>query len=279
MAWREYEFTAAALPFGDHYRKSFVFDYKDIKYPWEVEVRNGWLLYSRASHPEAGLLLLGEGEIRKSIDLMKNFGLTSGGGLSDINELKAAQDALDWRKGVATGASPSTGPALDVVGPGSILNDKDWTPLLNDCFILGGVHGAYDFIWAEMGFEQFTNQRELAAKAGPAQSGPQRTTATIKEQWKQYIRAHSNFWAGGQFARVFTRELIGLKTFGYVPSFEKDTLGFRAVGDTAAANFEKYLAGLEAVNFAKNDAAAINAALGEFLFGDRTALTGLNLKT
>ena len=102
-----------------------------------------------------------------------------------------------------------------MLGPGSILNDKNWTPLLNDSYILGGVHGEHEFHLAED-----------SANAYPSRS----RAVAPKEQWQSYFRTHTDaVWdTTRQVPRILARELIGLKTFGYRPQFFQEQLSFGA---------------------------------------------------
>lgn len=68
--------------------------------------------------------------------LVMNFGLSSGSGLSDQDELRGVGELLAKRNQLE---GPRSGPTIDVLGPGSILKDQNWTPLLNDTYILAGV--------------------------------------------------------------------------------------------------------------------------------------------
>jgi hypothetical protein len=223
------------------------------------------LMYERANKNELGMLLLGDAKIRASKDLLMNFGITTGGEVNDTEKVLAARLADDRLKL----ASMKKQEMVDVAGPGSILNDKDWTPLLNDAFIMGGVHGKQDFHWAESDFHASSGVE--AAKA--AQSGP----AALKEVWRKYLLKGSNFWAGG-YVRVFVRELIGLKTFGYRPVFSHIEIGFEPLTPPIEETFKAYLNALRESGYVANDPAKINAVLGEYLFGDRNALKDLKTK-
>jgi hypothetical protein len=242
---------------------------------------NAWKLYRAANQNALGTLLLGDAKIRTSGNLLMNFGLSSGSGVSDENELEVIRELQQKREKLV---GPRSGAAVNIVGPGSILNDRNWTPLLNDAFILGGVHARQDFHWAEEGFDLDTglaHQEFLQRLQKFGVAAPQYTPALTRdaaynqEKWKLYIVKHSNFWSADGTVRVFAREVIGLKTFGYSPVFTKQNVGFTCYAPRGYATFSAYLNGLVAVNFSRNDSATINAALGEFLFKDSNALTTL----
>lgn len=195
-----------------------------------------------------------------------NFGLASGTGVSakEGGLPLGVRTAVFQRAAVAAGASAMVGQKpVDVVGPGSILSDDSWTPMLNDAYILAGVHGRQEFQWAAEGFDA-----EFGASNLPD-----------FEKWKSYAVKHSVFWgddgnAKGVVPRVFGREVIGLKTFGYLPRFTKVNIIFKwSYQPKVHPTFDSYLNALQAVKFDKRDKASINETLGEFLFGGSDALT------
>ena len=76
--------------------------------------------------------------------------------------------------------------------------------------------------------------------------------------------------------RVFARELLGLKTFGYTAVFTAQEVMFTPGTGGIAPTFESYLNGLRAVSFAENNRTSINSAISEFLFGNSDALSNLS---
>jgi hypothetical protein len=226
--------------------------------------------------------LLGDAKIRSDRDLMMNFGLASGSGVSD----QKVVDELDGlRKALGTQYSKTA-----VAGSGSILNDNKWSPLLNDSFIMGGVHHRMEFHLALEGAESFmeaARQSDLAdaLKRLPATAAAQKDVVdalkripvsgqTYKEAWKRYLKATPDvLWnAAYQVPRVFARELMGLKTFGYVPVFNFGGLGFYGTSSGTSADFVQYLTALDNAGFSKVVREKIVAAVAEFLFGDAKAL-------
>lgn len=263
-SWTRSDFMAHTETLESRYRDENDWHYKSSKTPWTQESQHAWLLYTSANANALGTLLLGDAKIRTAGDLLRNFGMTSGSGLSAINEIWQAEQVQYWRRRVAAPGQP----AQQALGPGSILNDKNWSPFLNDAFILGGVHGGQDFHWTEPGFQNAT--RLDAARA-------MRDRAYLWDTWRQYLLAGRNFWSDG-YVRIFARELIGLKTFNYMPMFTTVELFFKP-SSTGTPTFKEYLDALLAVNFqaGAGSAAAINRELGEFLFGDEDALSALSL--
>jgi hypothetical protein len=190
--------------------------------------------------------VLGDTKIRKDPSLVQNFGLASAGGVQEKEEKDLVERLQRERKILPF--SPQ------VVGPGSILSDKNWTPLLNDSLMIGGIHTGWDFVFAE----------------DRASSVPN-TNGDAKNWWLSVFNRYPDIlWKDG-IPRVFARELLGLKTFGYTPVFSNFQLGFRP-GGGAEATFRAYLDSLGSYNFSKNDKDRIVGGISEFLFGDRSTI-------
>ena len=282
MEWSLNEFFRNARPHLDRYYSEHTwFDWGQLRgVSPESHIFNARRLYTAARNNSLGYLLLGDAKIRTSGSLLMNFGLASGNGVSEAQELKQIE-ALEQERGKVAG--PASGPAVRVLGSGSILNDQAWTPMLNDAFILGGVHGGQDFYWTEEGFEQhnmlgkndFLERRAAFGAAAPQyEAALKRDPAYYKQKWHHYLLGHNNFWSGG-LVRIFARELIGLKTFGYKAVFSPQQISFIPEGPRRNADFGGYLNALGAINYFRGDVKAINKALGEFLFDDADALSGL----
>lgn len=146
MPWNRREFMQELAKCGDRYEADNAWFKKD----WgeqRLYAMNAWKLYEGASTNALGMLLLGSAKIRMDPELVSNFGVASAGGVGDGEEAELV-DALEAER-TNLRASPGMRDAPSVLGPGSILNDKNWTPLLNDSYILGGVHGEHEFHFAE----------------------------------------------------------------------------------------------------------------------------------
>lgn len=272
MGWDETEFTKNAS--GPVYKR-YTMDNSWFKWgnnPKDEDekrhISDAWKLYRAASQNTLEFLILGDDKIRKSPDLLMNFGLASGSGVSAKEELEEIKKQEQKRAAAAAGASAKVGQISVNVGSkpgsaGSILNDDGWTPMLNDAYVLAGVHGRQEFQWAAEGVDA-----EFGA-----------SNLSDFEKWKSYAVKHSVFWgddgqAKGVVPRVFGREVIGLKTFGYLPRFTKLNIIFKwSYQPKVSPTFDSYLTALQAVKFDKKDKASINGTLGEFLFGDSDALT------
>jgi len=217
--------------------------------------------------------LLGDAKIRQDGTLVGNFGLASGSGSEDQKMIdKLNKDRKDI-------AHKSIAPAIPVSGSGSILNDKKWSPLVNDSFILGGVHRGMEFHLALQDFDQFDqelqNRRQAFGPVAPQYAAARvRTPEYYQQKWKVYLIANPEVLWNGSFAcpRIFARELIGLKTFGYVPSFNFGGLGFRPGSGGGNADFFQYLTALREAGFATLDKARILSSISGFLFGDAKGL-------
>jgi hypothetical protein len=219
---------------------------------------NAWRLYQQAYSNALGMLLLGGAKIRKDSVLVSNFGMTSAGGVTDPEEA-ALVKALETER-INQRAASGLRDAPDVLGPGSILNDQNWTPLLNDSYILGGVHGEHDFHLAEDSANAYFES--LGGQLAP------------QDKWRSYFRTHPDtLWdTTRRVPRILARELIGLKTFGYRPRFFLQQLSFSAT-QSDGATFKSYLDSLVAAGITGEDRAVALETLSLFLFGNAAALS------
>jgi hypothetical protein len=244
---------------------------------------NGWRMYEKASQNALGFLLLGDTAIRTNKALLVNFGLTSAHGVQEEKDKAMIEALMGERRAVATAARPAT----DLLGPGSILSDKSWTPMLNDSFVLGGVNACQEFHLADDAFHTFTPPPKPVAPPSLVGQGrsafgdlakPQAPSAAdqAKAKWQAYFQATPSVFWQTQFGvpRVFARELLGLAAFGYEPVFTMQELGFECVdrGKAASATFTDYINILHAVNFGSNDKPTILAAISQYLFGSKSVL-------
>jgi len=253
MTLSERDFVAACVAVLPRYRSENAW-YRGWAEDDEV-VSDAWRLYRSAHANALGFLLLGRGPIRTSTELIANFGATSGSGADGLSpdvlrELEARREALRDR--------PEPEDVPDVVGEGSILNDRNWSPLLNDAFILGGAHGGHEFHVAEEDAD--AHFRMLGSSDG-------------REKWLDFLRARPDLlWVDGN-PRIFCRELLGLERFGYRPRWVFDQLSFEPPEEPSPdATFEAYLDALVAVGLDRRDRGCVLGGVSEFLFGDRRAL-------
>jgi hypothetical protein len=219
----------------------------------EQEILGGLKMYNSVGQCGLPMLLLGDAKIRADGSLVENFGFASGSGSEDqefVDKLNTKRKEI---------ASKTNAPAIPVSAGGSILSDKKWTPLVNDSFILGGTHRGMEFHLALQDFDQFS-QSDKGLQG--------------KDKWKAYLKAKPDvLWNRSlQCPRVFARELIGLKTFGYTPHFTNWDLAFGRNSGDGTADFTQYLNALRKAGFPGKVEANVVSAISEFLFGDAKAL-------
>src|SRR5262249_43344238 len=103
----------------------------------------------------------------------------------------------------------------------------------------------------------------------------------LRERWRKFFFARPwMIWnVTAQIPRVFARELLGLKAFGYRPTFFECDLLFtcKDYGLARRGDFKGYLKALADVRFAENNRETIVGAICEFLFEDKEALKGLGV--
>lgn len=267
-----------------------------------------WLAYEKTTGATAGTLILGDTKLRTDEELVANFGLSSAGGVQEAESQQMIEDIMNRRQAIATGApspgawdpmmaatggmdqmipspmSPMKSPmssmtstasstttssrAPPVVGSGSILSTRGWSPMLNDSFIMGGVHSGHQFHVA-------LNNEETGLFGRTSNAG-----LGGRDNWRLFMRANPRMlWDSERgVPRVLMREFICLQASGYQPNFEKQELifGSKKDGTSDKAIFRVYLKALREVGF--HDAAhskdKIVSAVAEFLFGDKEALKG-----
>lgn len=165
--------------------------------------------------------------------------------------------------GATTSALPAGG-AVSVIGAGSILSTKGWSPMLNDSFIMGGVHAEHDFHLALSPDEKAIFEGVNSAIAA-------------KDIWKEFFRRNPvSFW-NSQYnvPRVFTRELLGLAAFGYKPEFSKHQLTFVCTnkGEADEASLSKYCESLRNAKLTPiADKTKVLKEIARFVFDDEKAL-------
>ena len=165
-----------------------------------------------------------------------------------------------------------------VVGGGSILCEAQWSPIMNDSLLLGAIHAGQEFF---MGFTQAEQEDwDLSLKSHrdrgvKFQSSAYRIRSDVEAAFLAFFNSQKRIFWGPHGPRVFTRELLGLAAFGYVPVFSWEQLGFRPGGSARyPASHANYIQALRAVNFQTPfpHAKQINAAVSEYLFGDPKAI-------
>jgi hypothetical protein len=239
-------------------------------------------LYRATATNALHLTLLGGTEIRLDKSLVKAFGVTAANGIQDAQTKLWVENAIYSRKHNAQAArvgpnsrNPDRVPA-PVTGSGSILSEQRWTPILNDSLILGAITAGQTFVLAFTPEEQLDWDRMNGAKVNKTQVLAARfgETPALKNAWKAFLNDHPKMFFDNFGPRVFTRELLGLKWFGYKPEFSWHQLGFFAgSGARQMPSFQTYVDKLRAVHFQNPcDKTRITAEISTFLFNDARAL-------
>lgn len=241
------------------------------------------------------MALLGDTKLRSDPEMVFSFGLAANTKSPQEDKDKATVDQLNIDRAATTG--------VDIMPKGSILSAKLWSPMLNDAFMLGGIHSRYDFhfvltgdeveawknihdpaykniynnawFYQRLGFEMYKGKYfryPVLKKLKVAVSSEQ-----AKKMWLKFFReVDSVLWnERDKVPRVFARELMGLKTFGYKPVFTEHEIGFIYNRGGQPPTFENYLNALNEANFQTRDKRDVNLRpISEFLFGDPHALAG-----
>jgi hypothetical protein len=230
----------------------------------------GWNAYKKVQSNTLKSLLLGDTKMRSDADLLANFGLSSSFGPDESRLVeKFIKDVTNKKDALPAGADlfqnkPAAPSEASSAGSGWVLSTSAWSPMLNDTFIMAAVHKGFDFHLA-------LTDEDAAAYAA--------LTPTPKgeaELWRTFfVKCPQMLYRDG-VPRVFARELICLKTFGYTPQFFKTQLSFglndQKAGD--GASLEAALSALEATHFHKGDKDKIVATVASYLFGAPDALKG-----
>jgi hypothetical protein len=233
--------------------------------------------YEKVYENPTKITLLGDTKLRTDYDLVMNFGLSSARGVQEEECRKFIQDLQNERQKIKDlepikdpkilliNPEAKGGRAIPVEGAGAILSTQKWSPMLNDSFIMAGIHYGHDFALALTG-DEIVAYDSLVSQTDD------------KERWRLFfLKSPGSLWSEskvGSFPRVLMRELIGLMTFGYEPRFDKSQLGFKAMNAKAAdeSNLSAYLTALSNLRFQEKDKAKCMGAIAKFLFGSEGAL-------
>ncbi len=286
MAYRTLQDFGAAVPLLDYtvsHQSWFLFNEP-------LHLISAWKTYERAQHPLIGFLLLGDDKIRKDPTLVNMFGLMSVGGIQEQEEIEmVAQLKMSF--------------LLRKVGDfnrfkmGSILSDKNWSPLLNDAFILAGIHQRRPFHFTDIRLLNDPNKKkkyEFQRSSKPADvrdewkrrdvNVAQNKLADLSNRpwevqvWRQFFLDNPDVLWNSEYncSRILVRELIGLKTFGYQAELSAQQLSFGPKRDanTQTASFRAYMAALRdrQVDYFANNRTKMLTLISEFLFDHPGAL-------
>lgn len=280
--FHEQAFTEFPTYMADNAWFGFKLDNDDPKGP-KRSIGLSWLAYEKTGGATAGSLILGDTKLRSDEDLVMNFGLSSADGVQEEESRRMVEDIMNKRKDIAAGtssAAPSASsssaasrfspppPPLPVVGSGSILSTRGWSPMLNDSFIMGGVHAGHQFHVA-------LNNDETGVFARTRNSG-----LAVRDNWRLFLRANPRMlWDGERgLPRVLMREFICLEASDYEPNFEHDQLIFKCKkgGSADKAGFRVYLKALHDAGFQTptESKGGLVKEIAKFLFDDEKALDG-----
>ena len=274
--FHEQAFTEFPTYMAENSWFGFKLDNDDPKGP-KRSIGLSWLAYEKTGGATAGSLILGDTKLRSDEDLVMNFGLSSADGVQEEESRRMVEDIMNKRKVIAAGTSSSTTtttfsvpppPPVPVVGSGSILSTRGWSPLLNDSFIMGGVHAGHQFHVA-------LNNDETGVFARTRNAG-----LSVRDNWRLFLRANPRMlWDGERgLPRVLMREFICLQASDYEPNFEHDQLTFKCKkgGASDKAAFRVYLKALHDVGFhtPTESKAKLAKEIAKFLFENDTALDG-----
>ena len=251
--WTEMEFISRVSPLVARYKVDSAY----VNWWSRDDVHHAWRLYNAAAQNYLGILLLGNAAIRSNMELLTNFGMTTGGALSE--DQKIQEEILN--KNRRAHGSHQDNIFANSVGKGSVLTDQFWTPILNDSYILGGCHTLQDFHLAEDKFYEFAQSY--------GSYDPKETFRMFLSKNHEYIWNEAN-----NCPRVLARELIGLSTFGYKPHYSIHDIGFYPEDKRKAtrATFEEYINALEHVGYNRNEKSLTIRFVSRALFGVENAI-------
>jgi len=268
------------------------------------------LAYTRVPNSKEHILLLGDTKIRSDAELILNFGISGDDGdnpdpatcqtimmamgKDDAAANLTIKDLENYRNTINKGQSADVRGErnkndVPLYGKGSLLSNPLWSPILNDAFILSGLHTNLLFVvalnvdeQADWNAEKQETVKNIAKLFGgqvarPADAASEEGQARIaRETWKNFILAHEQMiWdTKANIPRVFMRELLGLKAFGYKPKFHAHQLSFVCADAAKAdeATLGSYVSMLRDAKFREKEKGLLMKAIGEFLFDDPQAL-------
>lgn len=239
---------------------------------WEQFVMAAWKLYQKAGTNQLQSILLGDTKIRSDSALLLNFGLVSNTNTpQEQKDIDLVQQLIKERAKIASNPdAKEMQTPVELMGPGSILSAERWSPLLNDALMLGGIRASQTFYFA-LNVDEQEKWKRLENSANT--SLPQEKAA--QDLWLRFFNAVPRvLWENGN-PRVFVRELLGLKRFGYQPVFSLYQLGFAPPPGSGNETFEGYLKFLNEVGLHLRNRKKIMETLSQFLFNNDTALAGV----
>ena len=279
---KENLFIKELLKLKNHYRTRDAFVTK-----WGVEwdedeiynkcISEALMMYDFRVNSPIPITLLGESALQSDKELLVNFGFAS---VSDRDEkniinqsgeqpikspvLKREQfirqlvSEREQAIGFIKSAPPSPDDQLkrlrmpNITGKGSILGDNNWTTMMNDALIIGGVDGHHTFHLALSPKECVLWEKMMSQRA-PSTTPIPFNSHEWKDIWHDFIEQNpSMIWQGERKTsskgiitdydqpRVFARELLGLKLFGYKPFYTNGEITFQRLDQSTPTSFVTY---------------------------------------
>ena len=245
----------------------------------KIYINSAYNLYEAAARNVLQMVILGDTKIRSMPELLRNFGLLSAAGVQEKKESVLVKDLEAHRTQVAMGTQEGLAGRTKLLGAGSILSDKMWSPILNDALMLGAIEGWQGFyfglnadeqaFWDSNGFSSNVADK-ISIFGKPVKSTRDREQAN----WLSFLRRNPEvLWRNGN-PRVFARELLALKFFGYAPEFSKIQLAFSPGmrSRKGPPTFRLYTQSLRELGFFAKNKVKVLSAISEFLFEDKEAL-------
>lgn len=243
---------------------------------WVDFIQAAWKLYVNASAIRNRIVVLGDTKIRSDPSLVFNFGLVSNSKTpQEEKDRLLILNLMEKRRNNQQGALGGNAPE-EIMGKGSILSARRWSPMLNDALMIAGAENNLDFVFALNEDERipWSKAREFDAKREKFGAAVRlnKDLTLAQEKWLNFIKKHPRIlWENGN-PRVFARELLGLKEFGYVADFNEAQIGFKSALNASKPMFQNYLSGLERAQFHMRNRQEILKKISEFLFNDDTLL-------
>jgi hypothetical protein len=281
MVWTQFAAFVDAIP-GQAYVDE---DAWGMHKSWDdimFDAGSAWRLYQRAQHPELGFLLLGDSKLRADPTVVHSFGLLSAAGPQEA-QVRALTVGLRWQAHIRHTPMPP-------MQKGSVLSDRNWSALLNDALILGGVHRGREFhfvatepmhhpAFKPAGVAGERAQVDMRARALQRDAADLSHAAWEVQVWRDYfLQQLGLLWdTRAHIPRVLAREIIGLRAFGYRPQLLAHQLSFQPPEHVhGMADFVQYRHALhEAGYYVPHKSDGLLATLSHYLFGQARALTAL----
>lgn len=293
----EFEFTLALhRSMRDYKRENAWFSNMVTQSTYDYTRRNednlayfivqAWTIYKNVFEGMVDPIFLGNSEIRQQQDHILSFGILSATQRAQDENINAIIDNVEQeRAAIFGGAAAGLQTVPQTTETGAILSSVGWSPMMNDAMIIAGIARRIEFIYILSDDEQaiFARiKRQYDRHVGTVGN----SAAIGSYQWnleRQQLAKHiwSDFfenepdalWRGG-IPRMFIREMLGLRHFGYDAILDESQITF-SPAHARNATFADYLTCLRNVAFHANDKATILTTISDFLFGEDDLLDNI----